>query len=117
MGRLKALPPALPSLRPSLAYAPENERQYDRDRAQTWRRWYSTPEWRALRQQVFVRDRFICQATGVLLAGKHPAPDSPVADHKMPHRGDRALFFDPANVWTVSKAYHDGEKQRQEHAL
>ena len=57
-----------------------------------------------------------CQQTGVILMGKDPAHDSPVADHILPHRGDPALFWDEQNLQTVSKAWHDREKQRREHA-
>lgn len=47
----------------------------------------------------------------MLLIGKYPAPDSAVVDHKTPHRGDEALFWEPANLQAVSKAYHDRDKQ------
>jgi 5-methylcytosine-specific restriction endonuclease McrA len=67
-----------------------------------------------LRQAVFERDGFKCRATGVLLFGVHPDPNSPVCDHIVPHRGDPDLFWDMANLQAVSKAYHDGEKQRLE---
>lgn len=88
-----------------------------------WRSWYNTKEWFRLRAFVFQRDSVElpnglrvprCRQTGVLLTGKHPAPNSPVADHIKPHRGDRAKFFDPRNVETVSKAYHDSAKQARE---
>jgi len=61
-----------------------------------------------------VRDAYVCQRTGVLCIGKHPAPNSPVADHKKPHHGDPSLFWNIDNLHCVSKAYHDSEKQRQE---
>jgi 5-methylcytosine-specific restriction protein A len=79
-----------------------------------WRAWYKTRRWRDLKLMVHVRDGYVCQATGVLCDGAYPEPNSPVADHKREHRGNAALFWDPDNVHTVSKAYHDGEKQRLE---
>lgn len=79
-----------------------------------WSAWYRTARWQALRLFVFERDLYQCQQTGIICAGRHPAPDSPVADHVKPHRGDAALFWDPANIQTVAKAYHDAEKQREE---
>lgn len=85
-------------------------------RNQPWRNWYKLKRWLDLKAQVHVRDAYICQRTGVLCDGAHPAPNSPVADHIREHRGDPALFWDPGNVHTVSKAYHDGEKQKQEQA-
>jgi 5-methylcytosine-specific restriction endonuclease McrA len=79
-----------------------------------WREWYKTSRWQALRRRVLQRDLYTCQRTGVLLIGKHPAPNSPVVDHIKPHRGDPKLFWDETNLMAVSKAYHDSEKQRQE---
>lgn len=78
--------------------------------------WYKTARWRALRQTILIRDAYTCQRTGQVLGGKHPAPDSPVVNHKRPHRGDERLFWDPNNLETVSKAVHDGEIQREEQA-
>ncbi len=82
--------------------------------AAPWRRWYKTARWQALRLRVMQRDLYTCQVTGVLLIGKHPAPDSPVVDHRQPHRGDETLFWDEANLMTVSKEWHDGAKQKLE---
>ncbi|WP_235882942.1 HNH endonuclease [Rhizobium rhizophilum] len=81
-----------------------------------WRSWYGTERWKKLRRQVWARDHYRCQKTGVLCIGKYPSDNSPVADHKIPHRGDPVLFWDLENIETVSKAYHDSEKQKQERA-
>lgn len=81
-----------------------------------WRRWYKTARWQRLKMSAHLRDGFICQRTGVLLVGKHPAPNSPVANHKVPHRGDPALFWDLDNIETVAKSVHDSEIQREEQA-
>ncbi|MEQ8292498.1 MAG: HNH endonuclease [Roseovarius sp.] len=89
-------------------------RDQERAASQPWRKWYSTAKWAALKKRVHQRDDWVCQQTGVLLIGKHPAPNSPVADHIEPHRGDPELFWDESNVQTVSKSWHDSEKQRQE---
>lgn len=99
------------------------EQDAKRREEKPWRALYKTKEWYRLRAAVFDRDSVTlpdgrrvpkCQKTGVLLTGKHPAPNSPVADHVERHRGDRVRFFDPANVTTVSKIYHDSIKQSQE---
>ncbi|MEP3779076.1 MAG: hypothetical protein ABJM82_18830, partial [Shimia thalassica] len=90
------------------------ERSRQRDAVQTWRAWYKTSRWQKLRLSVFKRDGYICQKTGVALIGKHPEPNSPVADHKKPHRGDPELFWNPENIEAVSKAYHDKQKQSAE---
>jgi 5-methylcytosine-specific restriction endonuclease McrA len=81
-----------------------------------WRKWYKLERWRQLKLQTHLRDSYICQRTGVLCDGVYPAGNSPVADHIREHRGDPALFWDPDNVHTVSKAYHDAEKQKLEQA-
>lgn len=82
-----------------------------------WRAWYGTDRWRRLRLEVFVRDHFTCQRTGAVLVGKYPAPNSPVANHKVPHKGNPELFWDPSNIETVSKEVHDGLIQSEERAL
>jgi len=116
MGRLKTLGPRVSALQPRLGYAPGDERARDRQRAATqpWRSWYKTERWRRLRERVLIRDNFTCQQTGVLLVGRHPAPNSPVVDHIIPHRGDPELFWDENNLQTLSKAYHDSRKQAEE---
>lgn len=81
-----------------------------------WRAWYKTARWLALKEAAHLRDLYICQRSGVLLTGKHPAPDSPVANHKTPHRGNPDLFWDIDNIETVSKAVHDSEIQKEEQA-
>lgn len=81
-----------------------------------WKAWYKTARWRRLREQVLIRDAYTCQRTGQVLAGKHPAPDSPVVNHKRPHRGDERLFWSIDNLETVSKAVHDSTIQAEEQA-
>lgn len=66
---------------------------------------------------MFVRDGFLCQRSGVMCIGVEPEPNSPVANHRRPHRGDPALFWDIDNIETVSKAVHDREIQKEERAV
>lgn len=101
-----------------LGRAPGDEKARDRERRDTqeWRSWYKSKRWQDLRQEILKRDRFVCQQTGILCVAKAPAPNSPVIDHKRPHRGDPDLFWDPDNLQCVSKAYHDSEKQKEERA-
>lgn len=115
MAKLSNLKPKLSSMGTRLT-APPTEQGRDQFRAATqpWRSWYKLKAWLQLRQQVFVRDGFICQRSGVLCIGKHPAPNSPVANHKKPHRGDPTLFWDINNIETVSKAVHDSIVQAEE---
>lgn len=116
MTALKTVRPRVTSVGSRFASQSHDGPDRDRQRAQSnaWRTWYTTARWRKLRVYVLRRDLYTCQRTGVLLTGKHPAPNSPVVDHKKPHRGDPDLFWDPENLMAVSKAYHDSEKQRQE---
>jgi hypothetical protein len=119
MGRLKGLPPRLKALPSRFGSTVGDKQGQDKARNELhdWRGWYATKTWRDLRMQVFVRDSFTCRRTGVLCIGRHPADNSPVANHKRPHRGDPALFWDVDNIETVTKAVHDGLIQREEQAM
>ncbi|TKT78410.1 hypothetical protein [Aquamicrobium sp. LC103] len=116
MRRLATVEPRLGSLTHRIGASPKNELERDRQRINSspWRAWYKTAEWQRLRRRILQRDLYTCQKTGVLLTGKHPAPNSPVVDHVKPHRGDPELFWDEANLMAVSKAYHDSVKQAEE---
>lgn len=91
-----------------------NERE--RDASVPWRSWYKTARWQKLRLRILQRELYTCRLTRVLLIGKFPAPNSPVVDHIIPHRGDEALFWDEDNLQVVSKEYHDSVKQKEEQA-
>lgn len=116
MAKLTQLKPLISHVPARLGGPPPNpaDRGRQREHAAPWRKWYKTARWRALKDEVHLRDLYVCQKTGVLCSGKYPAPNSPVADHIVPHRGNEKLFWDPSNLQTVSKAYHDGEKQKAE---
>jgi 5-methylcytosine-specific restriction endonuclease McrA len=73
--------------------------------------WYKTVRWQRLRWSILKRDGFTCQMCG-RVNGK---TSELVADHRTPHRGDEALFWDENNLWTLCKSpCHDKHKQRQE---
>lgn len=123
MARLTTLKPRLTALPPRLGAAPassreeaEADRMKRRDRDQVSRDWYYSRRWKNLRKAVWLRDVYTCQKTGVICVGKYPAGNSPVADHIIPHRGDPRLFWEISNIQTVSKEYHDSQKQREERA-
>lgn len=111
MSRLKALPPMLSAL-PPLVARHTDEHGHSRT-AEPWRAWYNTPRWRRLRWSVLERDNFTCRC-GCGQVAKSPLL---VADHVKPHRGDPALFWDPANLQTLFKPCHDGAKQRAERRM
>lgn len=113
---LRSLPPRVGSAPPRIGRAPRftgSTPKRDRNHA-PWRAWYATKAWHDLRRKVFERDGYVCQRTGVICSGKHPEPDSPTANHKTPHRGDPALFWDEANIETVTKQVHDTVIQAEE---
>lgn len=116
MGRLTTLKPRLSTLPPRLGRVAGDEqaRLRERDQKVEWRKWYKTERWEKLRRAVFLRDHYRCQRTGELCVGKHPAPNSPVANHKVRHKGDPDLFWDINNIETVSKAVHDSLIQSEE---
>jgi 5-methylcytosine-specific restriction enzyme A len=37
-----------------------------------------------------------------------------VVDHRKPHRGSMALFWDTMNLQSLCMTHHNGDKQRQE---
>lgn len=114
MRKLSNLKVGLGSLPPRMGYAPGDERQRfrQRDAVKPWRRWYKTARWQRLRLAVFYRDGYACQMPG---CGRlEPNTSLLVADHKRPHRGIEALFWDEANVQTLCKSCHDSKKQALE---
>ncbi|MCW5758279.1 MAG: HNH endonuclease [Phenylobacterium sp.] len=104
----------LRNLRPPVGGLPDLLRRTDahgHDEGSQVRAWYKSAEWRRTRVRVFERDDYTCQweGCGLIVARPH-------ADHISPHRGDRALFFDDANVQTLCPPHHNSAKQRQERA-
>ncbi|BCH32622.1 hypothetical protein MesoLjLc_45520 [Mesorhizobium sp. L-8-10] len=79
---------------------------------------YKDPRWcgpGGIREQALVRDLFICRRCGCLLVtGKPHHPRAAVVNHKRPHRGDPALFFNLENTESVCKSDHDAIIQREE---
>ncbi len=126
MGRLKAPPARLSAPPRAIGYATRAEAERARDKVrrqsagENLRNLYNTKRWRdpvtGVRARVLVRDGWCCQMCGVTLAGKRPAPTSPVVDHVTPHKGNLVLFWDEGNLQALCKRCHDTEKQRQERA-
>ena len=116
MGKLKALPNRLTSLRPGLGSLPPVERTRDEDRMlhAPWRKLYKTARWRALRIAILTRDMFTCQWPG---CGFMTADMSLlVVDHKRQHHGDEILFWDERNLQCLCAPCHNSRKQRTERA-
>lgn len=76
-------------------------------------RWvYKDRRWEPLRQAVFARDNHTCKMCGVLCYGRGQSPRAPVCDHIVDVKTDKAKAFDPANLRTLCKTCHDGERRR-----
>ena len=90
-----------------LGYGADSYRHLYRDR-----RWWGP---NGIRLQALVRDLYTCQRCGCLLVthDRHH-PRAAVVNHKIPHKGDPALFFDPDNTESVCKTDHDALIQREE---
>lgn len=111
MGRLTQLGSRLATAPRRIPAPLGADRDAGRDKVLAWRKWYKTARWQRLRWDVLVRDRFTCQCG----CGRLEADTSQlVADHIRPHRGDEALFWDPANLQCLAKACHDSAKQSAE---
>jgi len=83
-----------------------DHRQQERDRPNVEiRRWYRTMRWRALRLVILRRDP-VCVDCGEL-PSRH-------VDHRMPHRGDPRLFWDPANLQGLCAQCHARKTGRGE---
>lgn len=86
--------------------------------AETYRRLYRDKRWcgpHGVRQQALLRDLYTCQRCGCLvIEGNTHHRRAAVANHKTPHKGNEALFFDLDNVETACKACHDTLVQREE---
>lgn len=119
MPRLTSLPARLSAPGHRIGKPPVQTQQGPRQHRDSapWRAWYKTARWRALRQEVLIRDAYTCRACQRLCGGKYPADDSPVVDHRQAHRGNQNLFWDRANLQVLCKApCHDRHKQAQEQA-
>ena len=92
----------------------EAHRLRERDQNVGWRKWYKTARWQRLRMVILIRDLFTCQMPG---CGKIESNTSLlVCDHKTPHRGDEAMFWNENNLQCLCKACHDSLKQKEERA-
>lgn len=89
----------------------ERNRAYDaqRRRDSSWRVWYGLSVWASAREAQLAREP-LCErhkARGEVV----PAT---VVNHRRPHRGDWALFIDPANHESVCERCHNRDIQREE---
>lgn len=103
MAKLRALPPRLPTLAPRL------------QQGSGWRAGKTTKErgygyaWQQARRTFLWESPLcvMCEAAGRVVVAT-------VVDHKEPHRGDAALFWDRANWQALCKPCHDAKTQREQ---
>ncbi|MDJ0631090.1 MAG: HNH endonuclease [Rhodobacter sp.] len=78
----------------------------DRGRAdRPSRKWYNSKAWKLRRKQQLQREP-LCR-----LCPTWSRRAATIADHVIPHREDRALFFF-GELQSLCKSCHDGKKQR-----
>jgi len=87
----------------------ERERQrkarHDLNRPSARERGYDA-KWEKARR-LFLREHPLCQC----------GAEATTVDHRIPHRGDRQLFWNRANWQPLCTHCHSSTKQRLEHAL
>jgi 5-methylcytosine-specific restriction protein A len=111
---LKQMPPRLAMVAPKIGFAPDAPASASRDRDVqfAYRAWYKTARWQKLRWLVLVRDLFTCKRCNRLEADTSKL----VADHKIAHRGNAALFWDMENLQCLCAHCHDTTKRAEERA-
>jgi 5-methylcytosine-specific restriction endonuclease McrA len=89
----------------------ERDRRYDAKRRveKPWRALYRTPAWQKIRAEQLRYEPW-CR----MHATKGKQVGASHVDHIRAHRGDRALFFDPANLQSLCVTCHNKVKQSHE---
>lgn len=84
-------------------WCPRHKPKYRRGESAAWHRLYNLPVWQRLREDQLTREPWCaeCERAGRLRVR------ATVADHIRPHRGNLALFTDPANLQSLCKGCHD----------
>ncbi|MDH3232214.1 MAG: HNH endonuclease [Alphaproteobacteria bacterium] len=77
--------------------------------AQEWQKLYNRKRWKDLRRAQ-LRGQPLCERH--LRRGK--TVSATVVNHKIPHKGDTTLFFDPKNLESVCAPCHDSLIQKEE---
>lgn len=77
--------------------------------AQQYHALYRTALWRRLRLAQLAQEPLchMCEELGVVTTAN-------TVDHRKPHKGDLAMFFDPGNLASLCPSCHSRHKQRIE---
>lgn len=91
-------------------YCPDHKpKPARRGASENWHWMYNTPLWREeLRPNQLLREPFCREC-----ARHGQRTRAQVVDHITPHRGDMALFRDPANHQSLCKHCHDAKTMRE----
>jgi len=89
-----------PFLGHSPRYHAEDWARLNAKRNPTIQAMYRTQQWRDLRLTVLRAANYQCVSPGC-------PRRATIADHKTPHRGDNAVFFDADNLQAMCKPCHD----------
>jgi 5-methylcytosine-specific restriction protein A len=84
----------------------EHQRKRERGVSEAWHHMYSTPEWRRLRLAQLAEEPLCRECRPAVVVATE-------ADHVIPHKGDRALFFDPENLQSLCKPCHSEKTMRE----
>jgi 5-methylcytosine-specific restriction protein A len=93
------------------AHRTATRQQADAQRGTAHERGYSAA-WRKAREG-YLRNHPLCECPDCD-AGRVRLLPASVVDHKVPHRGDKALFWDSANWQAMSKPCHDRKTARED---
>lgn len=91
----------------------KRDARHDRKRGSASQRLYDA-EWRKASKAFLARHPYCAQCGKPLDLTK---PRVAVVDHKIPHKGDQALFWDKTNWQRLCAPCHSGAKQREERRL
>lgn len=107
MAKLTSLKPFIKTLAPRLSGGRDTWRE---GRSSSTQRGYDY-RWQQARLEHLAEHPccVYCDEQGIVTAAT-------VVDHKVPHRGDRTLFWDRANWQSLCATCHSGRKQREEAA-
>ena len=74
-----------------------------------WLSMYKTKEWWRLRYHQLRKQPLceFCSKQGIIT-------EATVVDHRIAHKGDYSLFYDPNNLSSLCKLHHDSSKQKME---
>lgn len=87
------------------------KREHDRRRGNRHQRLYTNAWARASKAFLAAHPLCQCEDCG---DGRKRVTAATVVDHKVPHRGDRSLFWDSSNWQSMAKACHDRKTARDD---